>query len=464
MKKKAVLIGLCISLALTGTACQVKESNLGNQVESLKTNEVSGDKVGNMSIARIKQILQKIKDIDDADNGKMWGIPLATRIMVVDSDTRKVITTEADTKGNFKKIDNNLYEGQLPDDIGLANSTIEYGEKQWAMVIYTESDDESDTLVTYVHEMFHNVQKELGQDGDSTSAEDGSGYYDNSHMDEMDARIYLKLEWEALHKGLESSGKEKKKAIADALTFRLARRSEYNSAKDENIHEIQEGMAEYTGNKLVYSTDDLMNRILHSHWKRFLNEKITNTLVRSFGYHSGVLYGLLLDECSSKWRRSIEYDSDLGEILREQYAINLSDLSLKESEKRYNYEGIYQYEYKRNKEREKITSKYTEKFINGAILQLNLNHPQIVFNPNNIWALKGHGSVYVTAEIKDDFGKIDVKKGGLLLSSDWNKAVVSSENIQISGSNITGDGWILKLKAGYTLKEKKNGCYIIEKK
>ncbi len=463
MKKYVVLAVIFISLLLVRTESYAMNIHYEKKEKIMKTDKVSIDKVGNMSIAKIMKILQKVKKIDDADNGKMWGMSLATRVMVVDPKTRKVIATEADNEGHFKKI-GVLYEGQLSDDVGLANTTIKYGGKQWAMILYSESDDISDTIATYVHEMFHNVQNDLGQEVDTVSSEDSSwSVYDNGHMDEMNARIYLKLEWEALHKALESSGNEKKTAIADAITFRLARRDKYDSTKNENLLEVQEGMAEYTSERLVYPTNESMKQILQNDWKRYLDEKRTITFVRSFGYHSGVLYGLLLDECSSDWRQSIKYDSDLGEMLRNEYNISMSDLSLKKSEKRYCYEEIYHYEYKRNQTREKITSLYSDKFINGSTLQLNLNHPQVTFNPNNIWELKGYGNVYVTAEIIDDFGKIVVTKGGMLLSSDWHKAFVSSKNIHISGKNITGDGWRIKLKDGYIIKKLKYGCYIIRK-
>ncbi len=456
MKKYVVLAIIFISVIMVRTKSYAMIIPYEKQETILKTDKVSDDKVGNMSIARIMKILEIVKSIDDVDNGTMWGIPLATRVMVVDPDTRKVIATEADNKGKFKKI-GDLYEGQLTDDVGIANTTIKYGGKQWAMILYSESDDLSDTVVTYVHEMFHNLQKELGQDSSH------SGGYDNSHMDKMDARIYLKLEWEALHKALDSSGKEKEKAIADALAFRITRRNKYHSAIDENKFEIQEGMAEYTSERLVYSTDDSMRQILQSDWERYLDEKRTQTFIRSFGYHSGVLYGLLLDECSKDWRKSIKYDSDLGEMLRYEYNINLSDLSVEKSKNGYHFDEIYQYEYKRNQEREKITSQYSDKFIRGPILRLNLNHSQVSFNPNNIWELKDHGNVYETAEIIDDFGKIVVTKGGMLISSDWNEAFVPSKNIQISGKNIIGDGWSLKLKEGYMIKKQKHGCYIIIK-
>ncbi len=456
MKKYVVLAVIFISVLLLRTQSYAMNIPYEKQEKILKTDKVSVDKVGNMSIARIMKIFQKVKSIDDTDNGTMWGIPLTTRVMVVDPDTRKVIATEADNKGRFKKI-GDLYEGQLSDDVGIANTTTKYGGKQWAMILYSESDDISDTVVTYVHEMFHNLQRELGQDSSH------NGGYDNSHMDEMDARIYLKLEWEALHKALDSSGEEKEKAIADALAFRITRRNKYHSAIDENELEIQEGMAEYTSERLVYSTDESMRQILQSDWERYLDEKRTQTFVRSFGYHSGVLYGLLLDECSKEWRKSIKYDSDLGEMLRYEYNINLSDLSVNKSKKGYHFDEIYQYEYKRNQEREKITSQYLDKFISGPILQLNMNHSEVTFNPNNIWELKGYGNVYETAEIIDDFGKIVVAKGGMLISSDWNKAFVSSKNIHLSGNNITGDGWRLKLKDGYIIKKQKDGCYIIRK-
>ncbi|HEX3021535.1 MAG TPA: hypothetical protein VHP81_03985 [Lachnospiraceae bacterium] len=454
MIKNVLVIGVSLSLMFTDSVYPVKRTTVSNPIASEEAKNVSSERVGNMSVSKIKEILQKVKEIDDTDNGNLWGIPLHTRVMVVDADTYKVVATEANNKGNFKKM-GSLYVGQLPDDTALANTSIHYGGKTWAMVLYSDEDDELDTLALYVHEMFHNVQEELGQNGD---------FYDNSHMDEMNARIYLKLEWQALHKALVSSGEEKHTAIADALTFRLARRKEYHSTKNENLFEIQEGMAEYTCQKLVYTTDDIMSQILQKDWDRYLDEAKTETLVRSFAYHSGVLYGLLLDDYSTNWRESITSSSDLGEMLRQCCSIHLSDLSLEESTKRFDYTSIYDYELKRKHKLEKITSKYIETFVNGPTLQLKLNKAQVSFNPSKVWQLKGHGTVYTTAEIYDSFGKIVVESGGLLLSSNWDSAFVSSKRIKINGSTITGNGWTLKLKKGYILNRKKNGCYVIIKR
>ncbi|HEX3076877.1 MAG TPA: hypothetical protein VHQ24_08450, partial [Lachnospiraceae bacterium] len=145
-------------------------------------------------------------------------------------------------------------------------------------------------------------------------------------------------------------------------------------------------------------------------------------------------------------------------------SIHLSDLSLEESTKRFDYKSIYEQELKRKQNLDRITSEYIETFVNGPTLQLKLNKAQVSFNPSKVWQLKGHGTVYTTAEIYDSFGKIVVESGGLLLSSNWDSAFVSSKRIKINGSTITGNGWTLKLKEGYILNRKKNGCYVIIKR
>lgn len=76
-------------------------------------------------------------------------------------------------------------------------------------------------------------------------------------MDEMEARVWLKLEWEALHKALNSKEQAvKKSAIEDALAFRKVRQTQYNSAQNERRFETHEGLAEYNGQKLTYEESE----------------------------------------------------------------------------------------------------------------------------------------------------------------------------------------------------------------
>jgi hypothetical protein len=90
-----------------------------------------------------------------------------------------------------------------------------------------------------LHGLFHHIQPELG-----LTPSDGF----NEHLDTLEGRVWMQLEWRALTRAVESSGTDQSEAIADALAFRSERRRLFPGAADnERRDEIREGLASYTG-------------------------------------------------------------------------------------------------------------------------------------------------------------------------------------------------------------------------
>jgi hypothetical protein len=74
----------------------------------------------------------------------------------------------------------------------------------------------------------------------------------SEHLDAVDGRYWLRLEWRALARALRASGEPRALAVGDALAFRQARRMLYpDSVESERTAEISEGLAQYTGTVLV---------------------------------------------------------------------------------------------------------------------------------------------------------------------------------------------------------------------
>src|SRR5258708_20229099 len=79
----------------------------------------------------------------------------------------------------------------------------------------------------------------------------------NGHLDSLDGRIWLQMEWRALEHAFWQHGDERRRDIADALYFRNFRRSLFpEAAARETTLEMHEGMAEYTGVKLSTSSPE----------------------------------------------------------------------------------------------------------------------------------------------------------------------------------------------------------------
>ena len=95
----------------------------------------------------------------------------------------------------------------------------------------------------FLHELFHGVQPQLGLVAPALATE---------HLDAVDGRYWLRLEWRALARALRESGEPRNLAVRDALAFRQARRMLYPaSVEDERGQEITEGLAAYTGTVLA---------------------------------------------------------------------------------------------------------------------------------------------------------------------------------------------------------------------
>jgi hypothetical protein len=68
------------------------------------------------------------------------------------------------------------------------------------MVSWPLPEDETDRNVLLAHEMFHYQQPFLNLNSETDIG------YDNNHMDNMEARISVQLEWNALLTALKSEG------------------------------------------------------------------------------------------------------------------------------------------------------------------------------------------------------------------------------------------------------------------
>lgn len=398
------------------------------------------------------------KAISDKDNGKLWGIPIYAPTLFIDTETLDVVSNEQDNEGLLTK-QGNIYIGTFPEDKIIANSTTRFGDKDFTMMMYPLSEDKYERDVLMIHEMFHHYQPKLGLE-----IPNGKGY-NNSHADEMQARVYFKLEWNALEKALlEDDTKLYKKHIKNALTFRAYRHSLFEWAEvSEALFEIHEGLPEYTGHKLCAANNKELNEKIIEVKNRIENNP---SYVRSFAYFSGLIYAALLDKSGAEWRKGLKYDNDLSKLLQAACAIQ-PDTNLKSAQEKirdkYDYSQIYDVELKRKEEKDKVRAQYIEKFTEKRVLILPLTSPNIGFNPNNLESLGELGTVYPTMTIIDSMGKLTVKSGGCLLARNWKQATLPAESLTIENNIVKTIDWTLELNNEYTIQQDGNN-YLLKKK
>ena len=389
-----------------------------------------------------------------AENENIWGYNLYAPILLVRPATREVYANSPDTAGLLKS-DGTIHTCILPGTINIANTSIHWGGRDWAMVMLPLPDNEHERLNILAHELFHRAQPHLGFKLYNP---------DNNHLDQKEGRIYLRLELEALKAALLASSREEmKRHLANALSFRLYRHKSYHGADStENLLELNEGIAEYTGVMLSGRNNEEMR----THFIRSIGSFLAdNSYVRSFAYETLPVYGYLLSKTIRGWNKEISVKTNLTRYFVSGFSLGpLQDSrSVVDSlSNLYHGESIVAEETRRDGRIKKQIAEYKTKFLEQPHLDISLENMNMSFDYKVIMPLEDAGTVYPTIRITDNWGILTVTNGALM-SPRWNKVSVSMPT-QISGEITTGDGWRLELKPGFVVrKDSVNRNYILSR-
>jgi hypothetical protein len=406
-------------------------------------------------LEEVESYFKQVEAICKKDNGKLWGVQIYAPTLFINPQTLDVVSNAPDNEGLLTKT-GNLYTGKFPKNKNIANSTTDYGGKHFTMVMYPLPEDEYERNALIIHEMFHFHQPALNMSGLP---------YNNNHADEHIARLYFKLEWDALEKAVyETDTAKHKEHIKNALTFRAYRQSQYKDSEvNEAFFELHEGLPEYTAHKLCSTSDDMLKQRLSQIKSRY---EQSPSYVRSFAYFSGCAYAYLLDRTNTDWRKRVQSKEHLNKILQTAYKIEIPANIQETVEKirdAYGFAAINTYELKRKEEKDKVTAYYKSVFTEKPILVLKLIKPSVNFNPNNVISLGDLGTVYPNSfRAINQWGIISVNDGGCLLANNWMKLTVPAENMTIENNIVKTNGWTLELKDGYIVKEDGNN-YILKR-
>ena len=398
------------------------------------------------------QYFQEAQAMCNRDHGRLWGVSLCAPMLFVDRKTRTVVANQADKEGILTK-DGNVFVGQLPAKVNIANTATEWAGVKWTMVIFPLPEDKIRRANLMAHEMWHRVQNDIGFPSSDAA---------NNHLDSRDGRMWLQLEWRALAAALMSRGKQRHQAIADALLFRAYRRAVFpQAASEEREMEMHEGLAEYTGVRLSGSPN-LNQYVVDKDLKEAAQKQ---TFVRSFAYASGPAYGILLDETNTNWRKNLKKEDDLGSLLQKRLSIKLPQNIEQAAElraKNYDSDKLRAFETERENNRQKLLAEYRAKLVDGAVLELPILKMSMQMNPGTLVPLEPIGTVYPDIRIVDAWGILTVTKGALI-KSDFSKIYVSAPS-SLSAPSIQGDGWTLELNAGWTVAAgERKGDYVVKK-
>ena len=405
------------------------------------------------------QYFREARAACDRDGGKLWGLTVCGPVLFVDPVTRMAVANQSDREGLLVKKDG-VFVGQLPARQPVANATINWAGIKWAMIIWSfMTADEFQRVKLITHESFHRIQ------GDLKFPVAGAN---NNHLDSLDGRIWLQLEWRALRRALMSEGAKRRRAIEDALTFRQYRRSLYpQAASSERALEMHEGLAEYTGFKLSAKADVQ----LIDHLTRQLDQAAGRpTFVGYFAYASGPAYGVLLDAAGADWLKGLTPQHDLGELLQRSLKLKLSPNLKARAEKqasRYGGDALRLAESEREARRQKQIAEYRRRFVEGATLLLPLTDKRrVALNSSNIVPLEGVGTVTPTATVTDEWGILEVSNGALMIHGEGGRIIKVYVSIpaDLDARPLRGDGWTLQLDSRWGLTPgQRRGDYLLQR-
>ncbi|MFK2878248.1 hypothetical protein [Rhodanobacter hydrolyticus] len=399
-------------------------------------------------IAKAKSVFADAQNVSARDADRLWGVPLYGRMLLVIPATRAVIANQPDPQQRLQPQDG-VYVGMLPEDVVLSDAPTEWEGVRWTQLrLPMLPQDAGARSITMAHEMFHRIQPELHLAANATA---------NPQLDTEQGRLWLQLEWRALAAALIESGPAQTQAIRDALVFRNQRHALFpGSAATEAAMEIVEGTAQYTGIAAAepdaaaarwYAAADLVHP----------DAEVSFSRISAF--MSGPAYGLLLDERLPGWRKALNEHSDLGAML----ASTLHDNAKESADSRaavYGASGLRIELADRAAREEAMQAQYRAALVDGPTLSLTALG-RFSFNPSTAVSLGADGIVYLTFHAIARWGTLDVKAGGVLVSSDFSRAALPVPTT-IKGSHLEGNGWTIDLAPGWSAAPAtKSGNYVL---
>jgi hypothetical protein len=395
--------------------------------------------------ARAKVVFDEAAQLCGRDGGALWHHSLCGPILLVDWTDNTAVGNQADAGGVLKAA-GPVFVGTPSPDVIISNTPIEWAGKRWTELIWPLSDDVAHRHVMLSHELFHRAQVELGM-----LQRDGG----NLHLDTLEGRILLQLEWHALARALTAPDtRSRHAAISDALLFRHERYRLFPDAQaEERALELNEGVAEYTGVRVGLPTATERTAYALRDLEAFVQAP---SFVRSFAYATGAPWGLMLDQADPAWRVKLASamkganPQGLDQML--QAALKLPEpaaATVRAREADYDT-TLRPRELARERAKQAHLAELRARLVDGPVLRVPLagHHASYQFNPQTLEALDAASVVYPTMTLNADWGVLSVEQGALL---DKAMTVASVAAAGASSDHLQGSGWRLRLNKGWVV-------------
>jgi len=378
---------------------------------------------------RAQEYFKEARALCERDGGRLWGVSICAPMMIADLRTQTFATSQP------------APDGPRPQQVGLVNAPIQWAGTTWGAYVWDFAVNATPRgrKELFLHELFHAVQPQLGLAVQAEASE---------HLDTLDGRYWLRLEWRALASALRESGGQRSLAVRDALAFRQARRALYPArVEGERAQEIMEGLAAYTGTVLAAeSAADATAGALDL----LADGEAGESFVRTFAYMSGPAYGLLLDAASPGWTRRVRGTDDLGTLVMRALAVEpATDAAA--SAARYGGAEIRASEEKREQDRQERLAELRRRFVDGPVLVIP-GRGGAASDSRGAVVIPDVGTVYFHAfRASGEWGTLEAD-GGVLVASDGRTRRVPAP-VRRDAATVAGDGWTFKAAAGWVVRE-----------
>ena len=379
---------------------------------------------------RAQEYFKEARALCERDGGRLWGVSLCGPMVIADPATGTMATSQPAPAGD------------RPREIGFVNGPVRWGGITWSAYIWQmiPKDDRGERGRLFMHELFHCIQPGLGLNPRMPASSAG----ENGHLDSLEGRYWMRLEWRALARALGASGAARTSAIADALAFRAARHQRFpGAAAAEHVVDINEGIATYT--QFVTGSEGAQDAARNAIAGLAAAETGTS-FVRTFAYASGAGYGLLLDALSPGWHRKITGASDVGQLLSAAAGVTPAP-DAAAAAARYDGASLRVAEEQRDREQQAIIAELRRRFVDGPVLVV----PRVgrgSINTMGATVIPGAGTVFRAMANKGAWGFFDAQ-GGALVSAD-EETISLPAPVVVDATTLKGDGWTATVGPGWT--------------
>jgi hypothetical protein len=410
-----------------------------------------------LDTARALSALRDAKTACEADAGLLWKRSLCGPIALVDRETRLVIANDTVAGKHFLRL-GDAYVTTLPENQYVANTSFPWGGRTWTMVALPLPRDRFARADLVMHEVFHREQETLGlRQPDAL----------NNQLDMRPGRTWLRLEYRALANALDALPNQTvaRHHVESALIFRAERRALYPGSDSlEATLEIQEGLPEYTGQRLAMQlTGEGRTRVA----KYVRDYESTPTFVRAFAYGTGPAIGVLLDSFAPTWRNSVLTNRDIGALLAQaihfQRPRNLAATALVRA-REYGWDEVDRSEAARDSARAPAMREYRARLADGPTLTLRQSKDSLSwsYDPTELIGFDLTSTIYPSGNFSAPWGKLSVEHGGVLVQNDFSAITIGAPPSPLTGSSlIKGDGWSLELAPGWRIHTAGNKYEVI---